>query len=55
MNKKIRILLYIISALVFLFWIVKDTETGIMIWASFAALSGLLCSYWHKKAIFFLY
>ncbi|MDR2399437.1 MAG: GGDEF domain-containing protein [Endomicrobium sp.] len=52
MNKKIRILLYIISVLVFLFWIIKDTETGIMIWASFVALSGLLYSYWYKKAIF---
>jgi diguanylate cyclase (GGDEF)-like protein len=50
MNRKIKILLYIISVLVFC--IIKDIEILPMIWASLVALSGLLYSYWHKKAIF---
>jgi diguanylate cyclase (GGDEF)-like protein len=52
MNKKILILLYIILLdLIFLFFIIPCRE-GAMAWASFVVLSGLLYSYWYKRAIF---
>jgi diguanylate cyclase (GGDEF)-like protein len=51
MNKKILILLYILLYLIFLFFIIPGQE-GVMVWASFVALSGLLYSYWYKRAIF---
>jgi diguanylate cyclase (GGDEF)-like protein len=51
MNKKTLVLLYILLYLISLLFIVPGQE-GVMVWASFVALSGLLYSYWYKRAIF---
>jgi diguanylate cyclase (GGDEF)-like protein len=51
MNKKMLVLVYILLSLIFLFFVVPG-KNGIMVWASFVALSGLLYAYWYKRAVF---
>ncbi|MDR2818226.1 MAG: GGDEF domain-containing protein [Endomicrobium sp.] len=51
MNKKILILLYVLLALIFLFFIIPGKDSTI-VWSSFVALAGLLYAYWYKKAVF---
>jgi diguanylate cyclase (GGDEF)-like protein len=51
MNKKILILLYLLLALIFLFFIIPGKDST-MVWSSFVALAGLLYAYWYKKAVF---
>ncbi|MDR1104073.1 MAG: GGDEF domain-containing protein [Endomicrobium sp.] len=51
MNKKILILLYLLLALIFLFFIIPGKDSA-MVWSSFVALAGLFYAYWHKKAVF---
>jgi diguanylate cyclase (GGDEF)-like protein len=51
MNKKILILLYLLLALIFLFFIIPGKDST-MVWSSFVALTGLLYAYWYKKAVF---
>ncbi|MDR1433964.1 GGDEF domain-containing protein [Candidatus Endomicrobiellum devescovinae] len=51
MNKKILILLYVLLALIFLFFTIPGKDSTI-VWSSFVALAGLLYAYWYKKAVF---